>query len=77
MVQVFPFQIDLAAVFLGQAAGVVKWRRATYIVTQQVFEFAFEIITRQDGTAGFLQLADTAVQDFGDVGSAEFTVITV
>ena len=48
-----------------------------YIVLQQVFEFAFEIITRQDGTAGFLQLADTAVQDFGDVGPAEFTVITV
>lgn len=46
-------------------------------MSQQVFKFAFKIITGQDGAAGLLQLADAAVQDFGDVGAAEFAVVAV
>ena len=77
VVQVFALEVDLATIFLGQAFGVIEGGRTSNVVFQQVFEFAFEIIAGQDGAAGFLQLADAAVQYLGDVSSAELTVVAV
>ena len=77
VVEVFALQIELAAVLLAHALGIVEWGRTTHIVLQQGVVLAFELLALQDGEVGFLQVLHRLVENLWDVGSAELSVEAV
>ena len=77
MVQVFTFEVELAAILFGKPAGIVEWGRTSYVVTQQLVELLLEIFALQYFEIGVLQLFHTLVEYFGNICSTEFSVITI
>ena len=75
MVEVFPLQVDLASVFFGKPAGQVQGRRASYVIFEQLVKLFLETGIFQHVQVSVLQFTDAFVKDFGDISSAEFSVI--
>ena len=76
VVEVLALEVDLCAVALGEPPGAVERARAPDVVAQQRAEFPLERLALEDGEVGLLQVGDALVEDLGDVGAAELTVIT-
>lgn len=77
VVEVFTLQIQLATVLLAHAPGVIQGRGAPYVVTKQGVILFFEVVRLNDGKVLLLQVPYRSVENLGDVGPAEFSVITV
>ena len=77
VIQVFPFQIYLATVLLRQAAGLIEWGRASYVVTQQLVELFLEVLALYYVEISILQLFYTLVEDFRYISTSKFSVIAI
>ena len=74
VVEVLALEVDAAAVYGRQAPGQIQGRGAPHVVAQQLVELPLKFGGVNHLAVGLLQLADAAVQDFGDVGTAKVAI---
>ena len=77
VVQVLTLQIQPAAILLAHAAGKIEWAGAAYIVAQQGMIFLLELFGLDNGQVLLLQVLYCGIENLWDVGSSEFSIITV
>ena len=77
VIQVLTLQIQLAAILLAHAAGKIEWAGAAYIVAQQGMIFLLELFGLDNGQVLLLQVLYCGIENLWDVGSSEFSIITV
>ena len=76
VVQVFALQVQLTTVLLAHAAGKVERRGTSDVVAQQSVILVLELLRLDDGQVLLLQVLHCRVENLGDVGAAELSVIT-
>lgn len=67
VVEVLTLEIELAAVFLTHAAGIIKRRRATYIILQQSIVFVLKLLGVEDLLVLILEVMHDLIKDLGDI----------
>ena len=77
MIQVFPLQIEAAAVPFAHASGIVERAGTAHIVAKQAVVFAEKLLAVNDLLVLLLQCLERPIEDFGHVGTAVLAVETV
>jgi len=76
VIQIFPFQENMTLIPFRHPGSVIKRRRPSHIMFQQVDKVLTKVVRVDDLHVFFLEFLNVRVHHFGNESTSEFTVIT-
>jgi hypothetical protein len=77
VVQVFTLQVQLAAILLAQALGIVQRTGATHVVLQQGMILGLKLLALDDWEISLLQIMHALVEYLRHVSTTKLSIETV